>query len=79
MDLNKVVKICALNLSNLVKNILIHFGIAKIFPLLGRHRKSSDQKSSWEDTYLEMAVSDEDWSGWDATINHGLCEDEFKR
>ena len=38
MDLNKVVKICALNLMNLVKSILIYFGIAKIFLLLGRLR-----------------------------------------
>jgi hypothetical protein len=60
MDSNKVVKICALNLMNLVKNTLIYFGIAKIFLLLGRIRKPSTQKLSWEDTYREMAASDED-------------------
>ena len=53
--------------------------IAKILPLFGRHRKPSDQKLSWEVTYREIAASDEDWSDWDATINHGLGEDEFKR
>ena len=26
-----------------------------------------------------MAASDEDWSAWDATIDDGLGEDEFKR
>ena len=60
MDLNKVVKICALNLLNLFKNTLIHFGFAKRFFLLERLRKPSDKKLSWEDTYLEMAASDED-------------------
>ena len=75
MDLNKVVKICALNLMNLVKSILIYFGIAKIFLLLGRLRKPSDQKLSWKDTYQEMAASDEDWSDWDVTVNDGLDGD----
>ena len=79
MDLNKVVKICALNLSNLVNNILIHFRTAKTFLLLGRFRKPSAQQLYWEDTYREMAASDEDWSAWDATIDDGLGEDEFKR
>ena len=79
MDSNKVVKICALNLSNLVKNILIHFKTAKTFLLLGRLRKPSDQKLSWEDTYREMAASGEDWSDWNVTVNDGLDEDEFKR
>ena len=65
MDVNKVVKVCAFNLLNLFKNTLIHFGIAKRFLLLGRLRKPSDQKLSWEDTYREMAASDEDWSDWD--------------
>ena len=46
---------------------------------MGRLRKPSDQKLSWEDTYREMAASDEDWSAWDATIDDGLGEDEFKR
>ena len=79
MDSNKVVKICALNLSNLVKNILIHFKTAKTFLLLGRFRKPSALQLSWEDTYREMAASDEDWSAWEATIDDGLGEDEFKR
>ena len=78
MDLNKVVKICVLNPLNLVKNSLIHFGIAKRFLLLGRLRKPSAQKLSWEDTYREMAAIDEDWSGWDAVINDGLDGDEMK-
>ena len=64
---------------NLVKTTLIHFGFAKIFLLLGRFRKPSAMKLSWEDTYREMAASDEDWSAWDATIDDGLGEDEFKR
>ena len=79
MDSNKVVKICALNLSDLVKNILIHFKTAKTFLILGRLRKPSDQKLSWEDTYREMAASGEDWSDWNVTVNDGLDEDEFKR
>jgi hypothetical protein len=24
-----------------------------------------DEKLSWEDTYKEMAISDEDWSDWE--------------
>jgi hypothetical protein len=64
---------------NLVQNTLISFGIAKIFPLSGRLRKPSDQKLSWEDTYREMAASDEDWSDWDIVINYGLDGDGFKR
>jgi len=79
MDLNKLAKICSLNLMNLVKNILIHFKTAKTFLLLGRFRKPSALKLSWQDTYQEMAASDEDWSAWDATIDDGLGEVEFKR
>ena len=71
MDLNKVVKICALNLMNLVKNTLIFFGITKMFLLLGQLRKPSDQKLSWEDNYREMAASNEDWSAWNIVINDG--------
>jgi len=78
MDANKVVKICVLNPLNLVKNSLIHFGIAKRFLLLGRLRKPSAQKLSWEDTYREMAASDEDWSDWDLTVNDGLDGDKMK-
>jgi hypothetical protein len=63
---------------NLVQNTLISFGIAKIFLLLGRLRKLSAQKLSWEDTYREMAASDEDWSAWDAVVNDGLDGDEMK-
>ena len=77
MDLNKVVKICVLNPLNLVKNSLIHFGTAKRFLLLGRLRKPSDQKLSWEDTYREMAASGEDWSDWNVTVNDGLDEDKM--
>ena len=79
MDANKVVKVCAFNLFNLFQNTLMHFGFARRFLLLGRLRKPSDQKLSWEDTYREMAASDEDWSAWGATIDDGLGEDEFKR
>ena len=79
MDLNKVVKICALNLMNLVKNTLIYFGIAKMFLLLGRFREPSAQRLSWEGTYREMAASDEDWSASGAVINDGLDVDGFKR
>ena len=78
MDLNKVVKICVLNPLNLVKNSLIHFGIAKRFLLLGRLRKPSAQKLSWEDTYREMAASDEGWSDWNVVIYDGLNDDEQK-
>jgi len=77
MDVNKVVKVCAFNLLNLFKNTPIYFGFAKRFFLLGRLRKPSDKKLSWEDTYLEMAASDEDWSAWDATINDGLDGDKL--
>ena len=34
----------------------------------------SDQKLSWEETYKEMAESDEDWSDWDAVSSDGLDE-----
>ena len=33
---------------------------------------------SWEDTYLEMAASDEDWSDQDVTVNDGLDGDKMK-
>ena len=33
-----------------------------------------DQKLSWEETYKEMAESDEDWSDWDAVSSDGLDE-----
>ena len=79
MDLNKVAKICSLNLMNLVKNTLIHFRTAKTFLLLGRFRKPSAMQLSWEDTYREMAASDENWSEWKTVINDGLGGDEFKR
>ena len=78
MDLNKVVKICGLNLMNLFKNTLIYFGITKIFLLLGRLRKPSVRKLSWEDTYREMAASNENWSDWDIVINDGFGGDEMK-
>ena len=64
---------------NLVKNILIHFRTAKTFLLLGRFRKPSALQLSWEDTYREMAASDENWSEWKTVINDGLGGDEFKR
>ena len=69
----------SLKVFNLVKNTLIHFRTANTFLLLGRFRKPSALQLSWEDTYREMAASDEDWSAWDATIDDGLGEDEFKR
>ena len=77
MDVNKVVKVCASNLLNFFKNTLIHFGFAKRFLLLGRLRKPSDQKLSWEDTYQEMAASDEDWSDSNVTVNDGLDGDKM--
>ena len=52
MDLNEIVKICALNFSNLVKNALLRFGTAKIILLLGRFREPSALKLSLDDTYL---------------------------
>ena len=75
MDVNKVVKVCASNLLKLFKNTLIHSRFAKRFLFLGRLRKPSAQKLSWEDTYKEMAASDEDWSDWDVTVNDGLDGD----
>jgi hypothetical protein len=63
---------------NFVQKTLIYFGITKIFLLLVRLRKLSAQKLSWEDTYREMAASDEDWSDSDATVNNGLNDDELK-
>ena len=77
MDANKVVKVCVLNPLNLVQNSLMHFGFARRFLLLGRLRKPSDQKLSWEDTYREMAASGEDWSDWDVTVNDGLDGDKM--
>ena len=78
LGVSKVVKICALNLMNLVKNTLVHFGITKIFLLLGRFMKPSAQKLSWENTYREMAACDEDWSDWDAVINDGLDDSKMR-
>ena len=69
----------SLKMFNSVKNTLMHFGTAKTFLLFGRFRKPSNQKLSWEDTYREMAESDENWSAWDAVINDGLDVDGFKR
>ena len=63
---------------NLVKNTLIHFRTAKTFLLLGRFRKPSALQLSWEDTYREMAASEESWSDWEATIRDGLDGDEIK-
>ncbi|MDC0369518.1 hypothetical protein OAN13_07460 [Opitutales bacterium] len=77
MDANKVVKVCAFNLFNLFQNTLMHFGFARRFLLLGRLRKPSDQKLSWEDTYREMAASGEDWSDWNVTVNDGLDGDKM--
>ena len=69
---------CAVNLMKLFKNILLRFRIDKISLLPERFRKPSAQKLSWEDTYLEMAASDEDWSEWDLTVNDGLDGDKMK-
>ncbi len=55
----------------------MNFGIAKVSLLMGRFRKPSTQKLSWEDTYREMAASDEDWSAWDVTVNDGLDDSEM--
>ena len=55
----------------------MHFGFAKRLLLLGRLRKRSAQKLSWENTYQEMAESDEDWSDWDVTVNDGLDGDKM--
>ena len=70
---------CAVNLMKLFKNILLHFRIDKISLLPERFRKPSAQKLSWEDTYREMAESDEDWTDWYIVINDGLDVDEFER
>ena len=78
MDVNKVVKVCAFSLLNFFKNTVMQFGIAKIFLLLGRFRKPSAFQLSREDTYREMAASNEDWSGWDAVIDDGLNGDGMK-
>ena len=78
MDVSKVVKICALNLMNLVKNTLLHFGIANIFLLLGRFKKPSALKLFWENTYREMAARDEDWSDWDTSSYDGLDDSGMK-
>lgn len=50
---------------NLCKHTLVNFEIASLSLLLGRFRKPSTHKLSWEDTYQDMALSDEDWSDWD--------------
>ena len=50
----------------------MQFGIAKVSLLLGRFRKTSAQKLSWEDTNREFAASSENWSDWDTAINDGL-------
>ena len=63
---------------NLVKNILLHFRIDKISLLPERFRNPSAHKLSWEDTYREIAASDEDWSAWDTAINDGLDDGEMK-
>jgi antitoxin MazE len=34
--------------------------------------KAKPKKLSWEETYKEMAASDEDWSEWDCTLADGL-------
>jgi len=34
--------------------------------------KAKPVKLSWEETYKEMAASDEDWSEWDCTLADGL-------
>ena len=69
---------CAVNLMKLFKNILLHFRIDKIFLLLGRFKKPSAQKLSWENTYREMAASSENWSDWDTAINDGLDDSGMK-
>ena len=56
----------------------MHFGTAKAFLLFRRFRKPSTQKLSWEDTYREMAASDEDRPACGKTINHGLGGDRMK-
>ena len=56
----------------------LHFRIDKISLLSGRFKKPSAQKLSWEHTYLEMALSDEDRSDWDTAINDGLDNIEMK-
>ncbi len=63
---------------NLVKNTLVHFGIAKISLLLERFRNPSARKLSWEDTYREMATSSENWSDWNTAINDGLDDSGMK-
>ena len=68
----------SLKMFNLVKNTLMHFGFAKRFLLLERLTIPSAKKLSWEDTYREMAASDEDWSDWDVTVNDGLDGDKMK-
>ena len=75
----KLSKFCDFNLLNLFKNTLMHFGFAKRFLLLERLTKPSAKKLSWEDTFREMAASDENWSDWDVTVNDGLDGDGCKR
>jgi len=78
MDVNKVVKVCAFNLLSLFKNTLMHFGFAKRFLLLERLTKPSAKELSWEDTYREMAASDESWSSCDVMVKDVLDGDGCK-
>jgi hypothetical protein len=77
MNIIKVVTMCAVNLVNLFKHILMQFGINKIFLLLGQLMKGSTQKLPREDTYREKAASDVGWSAWDTVTNDGLGDSEI--
>ena len=68
----------SLKMFNFLMNTFMHFGIAKVFLLLGRFRKLSVQKLPCEDTYQELAASNEDWSAWDVVIDDGLDGVEMK-
>ena len=63
---------------NLFKYTLKKFGIAKVYLLLGRFRKPSTQKLSWEDIYREMAANSENWSDLDTVVYDWLDNIEMK-
>ena len=41
-------------------------------------RKKEDSKLSWEDTYKAMAIENEDWSEFEATLLDGVEDEDFE-
>ncbi len=84
--MKKTVKLAQIGNSRgirLSKTLLEHYGIQSALELettpdaiVLRPIREGEGQLTWEDTYRQMAQSEEDWTDWEAVAEDGLDWDE---